>query len=172
MEATDTTTNHGITESPEHVEPAHLFIILHAAIAAADSRILSAHVAFPKPHAPLPIDNAVGPGRMNDLDRVHEVLSYYIKSSNMIEGKILDDRFVSNLSVTRSLSYAVEHYIAVYAMKDTQAKVGTFIRREMKDENGVSFSGEAIKDLETIIVNWTASPINFEASQCWSSHVS
>jgi hypothetical protein len=155
-DTTDTTTTPGIKESTEHFAPAHVFTILHAAIAVADPGVLSAHVALPKPHMLLPIDNTVGSGRAEDLDRIHEVLLYYINTNNMIEGNIVNDRFVSNLSATRSLSGTIEHYIALYAMKDTRAKFDNFIQRMMKDESGVSLSGEEIKDLESIVVNWSA----------------
>jgi hypothetical protein len=125
-------------------EPEQPFTILEDATAAADPVVFYSHVAIPRPHMALPIEATVDPDRDEDLDRVHIILS-----------SILNKEGDSRLDVTRSLSCAIEHDIAVAAKSHPQACVGVFIGREMKGCGGALLLAKAIGELTGIVTEWS-----------------
>ncbi|KAF1837823.1 hypothetical protein BDW02DRAFT_595125 [Decorospora gaudefroyi] len=144
-----------VTSPPE---PLHAFPILKAALEAADLAVLFMHVDFPLPHTPLPINGLVEEHRTQDLDRLHEVFwSVVLKGSlhNLMAEEVAENRVTYHFTAMRSLSCAIEHFIAVTAMKDPEATVGRFIRQEMKSRENGMLSDEEVEVLRRIAQQWT-----------------
>ncbi|KAJ4367136.1 hypothetical protein N0V83_007666 [Neocucurbitaria cava] len=165
LEASTSTYNHGIHVLPQSVNPNNIdisnattsggtapslpptedmFPILRTAIEVADSDVLVAHVASPQSHLPLPVDNAVEPRRVRDLSRVQKQLSGSTRQHNI---KISE-------MATRSLSCAIEHFVAVSAKTDPQATV-EHATQELQSKLGLTATARSIEVLQTITQNWS-----------------
>ncbi|KAF1850859.1 uncharacterized protein K460DRAFT_350860 [Cucurbitaria berberidis CBS 394.84] len=134
------------TESTESPPPLHdIFPILRMAVQVADIDVLVAHIDFPRSHMPLPLEDAIEPSRILDLDYLQKLLI-----SSMLQHKVQLNR-----PATRSLSCAVEHFVAVSKKSDPEAKVEC-VGRELCSRLGVKATAETLQALKAIVVDWAS----------------
>ena len=128
-------------------EPATLpetFSVPRPAIAAADVGASYARVKFPNPHIPLPIPiDGVQSKRSQDLNSLHEIICSQLLTWRLLpvptNGDMNGDsqRGVYGPSVTRSLSCAVEDFVAVSAITGLPVSV-ELVKRELLVGTGVA----------------------------------
>ena len=107
--------------------------------------MLVAHVEFPQPHLPLPLDDTVEPKRIQNLNSVQKVLS----------GTMLQHKIELNRGATRSLTCAIEYYIAACAKNDPEAKIGRF-NQELRSRLGLGATAEFAQALKFITDDWAS----------------
>jgi hypothetical protein len=130
---------------------------LCAALSAVDAQALSAHVAFPRPHTPFPLEGTFMAHREPGLNKIHKALSTVLLTNGIVkqhDDSVQPDhprpmeRVSYQRTVLRSLSCAVEYFIAAKAKAEPEATAEQFVQDLRLDRT-------PIPKFETIVKDWS-----------------